>query len=221
VTGFLWGVLGSICTFIILAALGDMVSKEVRDRLDHLPHAILRLAARRLDAAQRVTVYEDEWLPELSYILKGDEARPITRLFHGTRYALGILANTRRIARHLRRPAPEQPKQTTPIRQSSSTSSARPVIDGSMSLRELEWLLNDLSSTNFSRWAIAMKGRETRLSCDATTEQIARFREYLSDWLLTNPTPEQLVRVKIGLSRVRDLRDIVAMLPDAPDNTAE
>lgn len=91
-----------------MTAVGDLVSEEVRDRLDHLPHAILRVAARRLDPAVRVTVYEDEWLPELTYILKGDEARPVTRLIHGTRYAVGILMSAHRISRHLRPSASER-----------------------------------------------------------------------------------------------------------------
>lgn len=99
-TGFLWAVLG-ILGGLAMTAIGDMVSEEVRDRLDHLPHAILRLAAWRLDSAQRVTMYDDEWMPELTYILKGDEARPITRLYHGTRYALGILCGVRGIVSQL------------------------------------------------------------------------------------------------------------------------
>jgi hypothetical protein len=102
-SALLWGGLGSIVTFIVMAALGDMVSEEVRDRLDHLPHAILRLAARRLNSAQRVSIYDDEWLPELTYILKGDEARPITRLYQGTRYAVGILCSAHRIASQIDR----------------------------------------------------------------------------------------------------------------------
>jgi hypothetical protein len=97
----LWGGLGSIMTFIVMAALGDMVSEEVRDRLDHLPHAILRLAAHQLDRAERAVMFDDEWLPELTYILKGDEARPVTRLVQGTSYAIGIFVAARRIARHL------------------------------------------------------------------------------------------------------------------------
>ncbi len=104
-TGFLWAALG-VLGGLGMTALGDMVSEEVRDRLDYLPHTILRLAARRLDPAQRVTVYEDEWLPELAYILKGDEARPITRLVHGTRYAVGICFGARRVAGSLHREAP-------------------------------------------------------------------------------------------------------------------
>ena len=84
-----------------------MVSEEVRDRLDHLPHTILSLAARRLNPDQRAAVYEDEWLPELTYILKGDEARPITRLYHGIRFAFGILVAVRSITRQLGRPSPQ------------------------------------------------------------------------------------------------------------------
>ena len=80
---------------------------------NQVPHAILRLAARQLGPAQRVTVYQEEWLPELTYILKGSEARPITRLIAGIRYALGILLSARRIARYLHRPALEQPRYAT------------------------------------------------------------------------------------------------------------
>jgi hypothetical protein len=45
-------------------------------------------------------------MPELTYILQGDEARPVTRLYHGTRFALGILVTARRITRNLNRVAP-------------------------------------------------------------------------------------------------------------------
>lgn len=101
-TGFSWAVLG-VLGGLGMTAIGDIVSEEVRDRLDHLPHTILRLAAWRLDPTQRTAIYDDEWLPELTYILKGDEARPITRLYHGTRFALGILFTARRIASRLDR----------------------------------------------------------------------------------------------------------------------
>jgi DNA-binding CsgD family transcriptional regulator len=107
-TGYLWAVLG-ILIGLAMTALGDMASEEIRDRLDHLPHAILRLAARQLDPGQRITIYQDEWLPELTYILKGAGARPITRLIAGTRYALGILVSARQIARHVRRRPAETP----------------------------------------------------------------------------------------------------------------
>jgi hypothetical protein len=82
-----------------MTALADMASNEIRDRLAHLPHVILRLAARRLDPGQHVTIYEEEWLPELTYILKGAQARPITRLITGIRYAFGVLSSAGRIRR--------------------------------------------------------------------------------------------------------------------------
>jgi hypothetical protein len=103
-TGVLWAVLAIIGGFGI-TAFGDMVSEEVRDRLDGLPRAILRLASLRLGPAEQEGIYEGEWLPELIEILKGDEARPVTRLFVGVSYAFGILVKARRIARDLSSPA--------------------------------------------------------------------------------------------------------------------
>jgi hypothetical protein len=47
VTGLLWTALGVLGTLTMMA-MGDMVSEEVRDRLDQLPNAVLRLAARQL-----------------------------------------------------------------------------------------------------------------------------------------------------------------------------
>ncbi len=99
----------AIVSGIAIAAVGELISEEIRDRLDQVPRGILRLAARRLDPGRRATVYRDEWEPELIYILRGTEARPVTRLITGSRYALGVLVNARRIARHLHRPAPAQP----------------------------------------------------------------------------------------------------------------
>ena len=101
-TGTLWAALGALAT-VTMATLGSMASQEMQDRLGHLPHAILRLAARRLDSNQHITVHQDEWLPELTYILKRAEARPITRLITGTRFALGILASADHIACRLQR----------------------------------------------------------------------------------------------------------------------
>ena len=90
VSGYLLAVLG-IAGGLFAAAIGDMVSEEVRDRLDHLPRAILRLAAHRLGTTECTSIYADEWLPELTYILQGDEARPVSRVYHGTHFALGML----------------------------------------------------------------------------------------------------------------------------------
>jgi len=60
------GYLVGLVTFLVglaTAASGELLSEEIRDRLDQVPHAVLRLAARRLDPVERATVYDDEWLP--------------------------------------------------------------------------------------------------------------------------------------------------------------
>jgi len=107
-TALAWAALALLST-CASAALGDLISEEIRSWLDLLPRAILRIAANLLlDPAQRQTIYQDEWRPELSYILRGAESRPITRLIRGIRYALGILRSARRISRRIHRtPQPD------------------------------------------------------------------------------------------------------------------
>jgi len=107
VTGFLYAG-RQLRGGMVLAALGELISEEMRGWLDLAPHAVLRLAARRLCSKGWSTIYEDEWLPELAHILRGAEARPITRLIAGTRFSFGILISANRIAGHLRRKAPAE-----------------------------------------------------------------------------------------------------------------
>jgi hypothetical protein len=97
-TGLVWGVLCFLGTFLFVA-LGDLVSEEIRGWLDLAPRAILRLAAARLDPELREIIYENEWVPELVYGLRGAEARPITRLIWGTKFAIGLLLAAPHIAR--------------------------------------------------------------------------------------------------------------------------
>ena len=97
---------------IITATLGELVNEEIRGWLDYLPRFILRLAAARLDPAGKITIYEDEWLPELAYMLRGAEARPISRLVVGVRFSIGMLIAAKRTARHLHRsPASSSPSR--------------------------------------------------------------------------------------------------------------
>jgi hypothetical protein len=97
-TGLAWSVLCLLGVFLF-AALGDLVSEEIRGWLDLVPRALLRLAAVQLDPDIREIIYEGEWLPDLIYELRGAESRPITRLIRGTTFALGLLSSARRIAR--------------------------------------------------------------------------------------------------------------------------
>src|ERR1022692_2151285 len=91
----------SLVTAVLLAALGEMVSEEVRARLDRIPRAVLAVAAKRLPPEQRKGLYVEAWLPELHHVLQGDEAAPITRLIHGIRFAVSLWLSVPKIRREL------------------------------------------------------------------------------------------------------------------------
>jgi hypothetical protein len=89
-------VLGKVCL--------DLMSKELQGQVEQLPHRVLRLAARRLPPALRTQYFED-WEAELDHILKRHEARPITRLLLGFRFATSLLRGARRLrADHMSQP---------------------------------------------------------------------------------------------------------------------
>lgn len=82
-------VLGPVVA-VLLAAIGELVSAEIRARLDRIPLALLAMAARRLPPEQYQALYVGAWLPELHHVLQGDQATPITRLIHGIRFAASL-----------------------------------------------------------------------------------------------------------------------------------
>jgi hypothetical protein len=91
--------LGLLAAFALIC-ISDLVSEEARTRLDRLPHALIRLAARRAPAEIRDELGA-EWAAELHEILRGAEARPITRLVIGLHYAASLLGVARRVGRQL------------------------------------------------------------------------------------------------------------------------
>jgi hypothetical protein len=104
-----WGILVAVlATMTGTAILGDMVSEEIRGRLDRLPHALIRLAARWLPPDVREDLAE-EWSAELHEILRGAEALPITGLSRGTLLALGGGRAGARIGRDVTAPAADEP----------------------------------------------------------------------------------------------------------------
>lgn len=96
----IWGIVGFLIALIV-ATVGDLVSEELRGRLDRMPYAVLRLAIRRLPAEIRQSV-GDEWRAELHHILHRAKGLPITRFASGIPYALGLLRTARRIGRELK-----------------------------------------------------------------------------------------------------------------------
>jgi hypothetical protein len=92
----------------ILGALAkSLLAEEICSRLDRLPGWLLRRAARQLGPEQQM-IYDEVWLPDLAYILRDAEGRPITRLVTGVRFAIGLLVSTRREARHSQPAVPEE-----------------------------------------------------------------------------------------------------------------
>jgi hypothetical protein len=93
--------LGSLAGGLAILTLGDMASKEVRARLDRLPRALIGLAVRRLPPELRDDL-GDEWHAELDHILRRAKLYPVTRIFVGTRYAIGIVRSASSVGRSLR-----------------------------------------------------------------------------------------------------------------------
>ncbi|UJW28617.1 tetratricopeptide repeat protein [Saccharothrix sp. AJ9571] len=76
----------------LLALIGaDLLSEEIRTRIQQLPLWLLRRAARSLPPELN-SVYEDEWRPELMSTLQNDRWGPITRLARGTAFAWSLYA---------------------------------------------------------------------------------------------------------------------------------
>ena len=85
---------------LVGVALGDLLSEEIRARLEKVPHAILRLAALRVAVSLRRELH-GEWSAELTEILRGRESLPVTRLWVGLRFALGLLRSSPEVDRVL------------------------------------------------------------------------------------------------------------------------
>jgi hypothetical protein len=106
----------------------DLVSEEARGWLDLVPRGILRFAALRLPEGQRGAIYEDEWLPELDYILRGAEARPVTRLIKGTMFSVGLLFVAKRIASYRAAATTQPASEREPVLALTTDGESDPVL---------------------------------------------------------------------------------------------
>jgi hypothetical protein len=96
-----WGIVVGFLVTVITTTVCDLVSEELRSRLDRVPYVVIHVAIRRLPDDVRQSV-GNEWLAELHHIVRHAKGRPITRLLSATRYALGLLYKARRIGRELK-----------------------------------------------------------------------------------------------------------------------
>jgi len=153
---------------MVMAALGDLISEEIRGWLDLVPRAILSLAATRLDPAQRETIYRDGWLPELCYALRGAESRPITRLVRGTAFAASLLIAARRIARS----APTVPISSTPPISIDTPTGQGPLISPNLH-RALIARIPVTTGRELAEWFVRVDSGPSFLRCDERARWLA------------------------------------------------
>jgi hypothetical protein len=55
------GWLAAMAGGLVLVMLADLVSEELRERLDRLPFSLLRVARRRLPPELRESIHDQEW----------------------------------------------------------------------------------------------------------------------------------------------------------------
>jgi hypothetical protein len=96
VRGLVWVV--GLAVVLIGLVVKDMAKEEARPRVERLPHAILRLAVRRLPQEMRERQLAD-WHGELFQILRGTKKMPMTRFYQGIRFSLSLLHAAPSVAR--------------------------------------------------------------------------------------------------------------------------
>lgn len=84
--------MGAVAYKVLVTMLAD----EVEGRLERAPAAVLRLVRRRLPEELRVPLCDNEWAPELEYILKSYEAVPIARFWEGMKFSANLLVQVRK-----------------------------------------------------------------------------------------------------------------------------
>ena len=190
----------AITSTLAAATLGDLVSEEVRSRLDRLPLLIVRLAVRRLPAELRGE-QAAEWTAELHCILTGAKGLPVTRLARGIRFALGLLRSSRAIGRELsrstgeHREAVEPPKPEHPAPTPVPAEAGPPVLSA-----------GDLAMLAFESRQWKYPGTKEQAIRDRFGISATRYYQMLNV-LIDNPAAEQAKPALVKrLRRIRNTR---------------
>jgi hypothetical protein len=112
-SAFVWLVSG-VVGGVVMATITDLLSEEMRARLDRLPQALVWVAVRRLPAHAREDMRR-EWVGELHEYLHGHHAVPVTRLVKGSWFALSLIWGSKKVAQGL----PEADQSVTDRRDAS------------------------------------------------------------------------------------------------------
>lgn len=170
-TAWAWAALAAAAS-LITAALCDLISEELRGWLELVPNAILRLAATQLDPTQRETIYRDEWHPELCYMLRGTESRPITRLIRGTTFAAGLLIAARRVARISDR-APRMSTSTTTGTAPRTATGSRGLIHSPEMHKNLVARIPAVTGRDLHEWLRSIESGPAFLRCEERANWLA------------------------------------------------
>jgi hypothetical protein len=93
--------LGFLGAAILAPIVTGLLAKEAEGWIAIAPVGLLRIARRLVPKNQRDQLYDEEWFPELHEALHGTEGRPLTRLWLGIRFSLGLIRSARRTAREM------------------------------------------------------------------------------------------------------------------------
>jgi hypothetical protein len=159
------GMVFAVILMVLVKASSAMASDEVRGWLDIAPRAILRLAGARLNREQRERLYYEEWVPELLYIMREAETRPITRAIRAIGFALGLLMAARAVSR-LRPPTPT-PAVARGINLAFQSRLIARVAEGDI------W---DIWDSRERRWVRIVTDKDSQAEVDATASSLLRTR---------------------------------------------
>ncbi|HXM58341.1 MAG TPA: hypothetical protein VOB72_23270 [Candidatus Dormibacteraeota bacterium] len=96
-----WLVAALAVVAILVQPVLAMVEEELRARIEAIPYALLRLASLRVPPELRASLYDEEWLPELRYLMADAGRLPVTTVVKGTCFSFGLLRSARLVAREL------------------------------------------------------------------------------------------------------------------------
>lgn len=84
------GVIGVFALAVFYKVVVTIAADEIEGRLDRPSLWLLDRVRRKLPDELRVPLCDETWLPELKFILKREEERPVTRLIQSVKFSLGL-----------------------------------------------------------------------------------------------------------------------------------
>ncbi|MBG0818286.1 hypothetical protein [Planomonospora sp. ID82291] len=119
-TAFLY-VLGALLFIVttVVAVLcttcSDLIKQEAATRLERLPLWLLHRAARDLPADIRDEVLDEQWIPDLLHVCRDADGMPLTRVWKGARFAIGLMGGPAVAVGKILKPGAAVPPAVAPV----------------------------------------------------------------------------------------------------------